>query len=159
MGKKSCEKGKSMLWNAPSHDDMLTWLSLCKNVSLLVASHSILLADTVASLSLLGVLRPPGPRGPPPAARRSTLRTTSSGGNGSLQAHFRLSLLQRMVPPFAGNYLKRWSPAMGNEGHFQQAGLPTFTRLHRTTSNGSLMRDYPEAVMSKQAMEQIGCIF
>ena len=73
MGKKSCEKGKLMQWNAPSHDDMLTWLSLCKNVSLLVASHSILLADTVASLSLLGVLRPPGPRGPPPAARRSTL--------------------------------------------------------------------------------------
>ena len=78
MGKKSCEKGKLMHWNAPSHVDMLTWLSLCKNVSLLVASHSILLADTVASLSLLGVLRPPGPRGPPPAARRSTLRTTSS---------------------------------------------------------------------------------
>ena len=32
----------------------------------------------------------------------------------------------------AQNHLKRWSPALGNEGNSQQAGLPTFTPNKRT---------------------------
>ena len=37
--------------------------------------------------------------------------------------------------PCARNHLKRWSPALGNEGHSQQAGLPTFTPNKRTPTH------------------------
>ena len=33
-GQEELRQGKLMHWNASSHEDMLPWLSLCKNVSL-----------------------------------------------------------------------------------------------------------------------------
>jgi len=77
-GQEELRKGKLMHWNALSHDDMLPWLSLAKMFPFQLLVTLIHFADKVASVSLLGVLRPPGPHGPPPAATRSTLRTTSS---------------------------------------------------------------------------------
>ena len=76
-GQEELRKGKLMHWNALSHDDMLPWLYLAKMSPFQLLVTLIHFAHKVVSVSLLGVLRPPGPHGPPPAATRSIACTTS----------------------------------------------------------------------------------
>ena len=64
--------------NALRHDDMLLAFR-AKLFPLQLTSHSlnVFLQTGTQSVSLQGVLRPPGPRGPPPAALSSIAHTIS----------------------------------------------------------------------------------